>query len=108
MYGVLSHAVRERTREIGLRIALGAGRPQVMWLAVSHAAATVTLGVVIALICAAGLTRYLRTLLFGIEPLDPVSFAGATLAVLTAAALASYLPARRAATIDPLTALRHD
>jgi putative ABC transport system permease protein len=100
VYGVLSHAVRERTREFGLRIALGAGRRQVMWLAASHALAIVALGLGIGLTCAAGLTQYLRSLLFGIEPLDPVTFAGATLALLTAAALASYLPARRAATVD--------
>jgi ABC-type lipoprotein release transport system permease subunit len=74
----------------------------------SNALATLSLGVAVGPTCAAGPTRYLQSLLFGIEPLDPVSFAAATLALLTAAALASYLPARRAATIDPLTALRHD
>jgi ABC-type antimicrobial peptide transport system permease subunit len=108
IYGVLSHTVRSRTAEVGVRIALGAQYHDVMTIVIRPALLTVGLGIVAGLTLAAGLTRSLKALLFGIEPLDAVTFAGATLTLIVAAALASYLPARRAALVDPLTALRHD
>ena len=108
VYGVISYAVSQRTQEIGVRVALGAQRRDVLRLIVGHGALLGAIGVVIGLAGALTVTRFLRTLLFGVSPFDAASFAGVA-AVLTAIALvASYVPARRAARVDPVEALRHE
>ena len=108
LYGVVSHSVTERTREIGVRMALGAERRQVTRLFVAQGLITTAAGAVIGLAGAAVLSRSLQTLLFEVKPTDPVTFGAVTLLLLAVALLACYLPARRAARIDPLVALRTD
>jgi putative ABC transport system permease protein len=108
LYGVVSHNVTERTREIGVRMALGAGERQVLGLFVRQGLLTTAAGVAIGVGGALVLARGLRTLLFGIEPGDPVTLAGVVLILLVVASIACYLPARRAARIDPLLALRSE
>jgi len=106
IYGVISYAVSQRTREIGIRLALGAQKGVLRWMFVRSALVLTGVGVVIGLGAAAALMRLMKTLLFGISPLDPLTFLAVPLILATAAALASYLPARRAAGIDPVEALR--
>ncbi len=106
IYGVISYAVSQRTREIGIRLALGAQKGVLRWMFVRSALKLTGVGVVIGLGAAAALMRLMKTLLFGISPLDPLTFLAVPLVLATAAALASYLPARRAAGVDPVEALR--
>jgi putative ABC transport system permease protein len=106
IYGVISYAVSQRTREIGIRLALGARKGVLRWMFVRSALGLTGVGVVIGLAAAAALMRLMKTLLFGISPLDPLTFLAVPVILATAAALASYLPARRAAGIDPVEALR--
>jgi putative ABC transport system permease protein len=108
VYGVISYAVSQRTQEIGVRVALGAQRGDVMKLVVGHGALLGGLGIAIGLAGALGVTRFLRTMLFGVSPFDPVSFVGVSLMLTVIALLASYVPARRAARVDPVEALRYD
>ncbi|HVX39994.1 MAG TPA: ABC transporter permease [Gemmatimonadaceae bacterium] len=108
VYGVISYAVSQRTQEIGVRVALGAQRGDVLRLIVGHGALLGGAGVVIGLGGALIVTRFLRTLLVGISPFDPVSFVGVSAALTAIALLASYLPARRAAKVDPVEALRYE
>jgi ABC-type antimicrobial peptide transport system permease subunit len=106
IYGVMSFAVAQRTREIGIRMALGAGRKRVLGLVVREGALLAGAGVLFGLVAALALTRVLRSMLFEITPSDPWTYV-AMVAVLAAAALiASLLPARRAAGVDPVVALR--
>ena len=106
IYGVISYAVSQRRREIGIRAALGAQRGELKQMFVLHGLVLGGIGVVIGLGAAAGLTRLMSMLLYGITPLDPVTYAAVTLVLVTATVLASYLPARRAASVDPVEALR--
>ncbi len=108
VYGVLNETVRQRTREIGLRMAFGAEQSQVQRMILRQGLKPVVLGLVIGLLVAAGVTRFLGSLLFGVEPLDVPTFAGVVVVLLISALLAGYIPARRAASIDPMMALRHD
>jgi predicted permease len=108
LYGVLSYAVARRTNEIGIRMALGAMRGDVIWLVLREALALVGAGVVIGLLASLAATRTVSTLLFGLKPNDPLTIAAATLLLLAFAALAGYLPARRAARVDPMAALREE
>src|SRR5499426_811318 len=108
LYGVLSYAVARRTNEIGVRMALGAMRGDVIWLVLREALALVGAGAVIGLLASLAATRTVSTLLFGLEPDDPLTIAAATLLLLAVAALAGYLPARRAARVDPMAALREE
>ncbi len=108
VYGVISYAVSQRTQEIGVRVALGAQRGDVLRLIVGHGALLGGVGVAIGLVGALIVTRYLRALLVGISPFDPVSFVGVAAALTAIALVASYVPARRAARIDPVDALRHE
>jgi predicted permease len=106
IYGVISYAVSQRTREIGIRMALGANKSELLWMFVRSALVLTGVGTAIGLGAAAALMRLMRTLLFGISPLDPVTFTVVPVALVAAAALASYLPARRTAAVDPVEALR--
>ena len=108
IYGVMAYAVTQRTREIGIRMALGAARGTVMRLVLGQGAVLAGAGIAFGLAGAAATTRYLDTLLFGLTPLDPATFAVVSLMFAAIAALASYVPARRATKVDPLVALRHD
>jgi predicted permease len=106
IYGVMSYTVSQRRREIGIRLALGAQARELKHMFVRSGVVLAAIGVAIGLCAAAGLTRLMKSLLFGISPLDPVVYAVVPLMLVTAAALASYLPARRAAAIDPMEALK--
>ena len=107
VYGVISYAVSQRTQEIGVRLALGAQRRDVLRLIVGHGAVLGAMGITIGLGGALAVTRFLRTMLFGVSPFDPVSFAGVTVLLTGIVLLASYIPARRATKVDPVEALRH-
>ena len=106
IYGVMSYDVTQRTREIGVRMALGAPATAVSSMVVMQGARIAGVGLVVGLAGAFGLTRLLRALLFGVNPMDPVTLALVLIALFGVALLASYLPARRAASVDPLIALR--
>jgi len=108
IYGVISYAVSQRTREIGIRLALGAQKTILKWMFVRSAMALTAAGVVIGLISAAAVTQSMKSLLFGISPLDPLTYLTMPLVLCVAAAVASYLPARRAANVNPVYALRVD
>jgi putative ABC transport system permease protein len=106
LYGVLSYGVTQRTREIGVRMALGATANAVRWMFVRQGARVALLGVTAGALAAAALTRYIQALLFGIGRMDPVAFAAMAAVMLAVAMLASYVPARRASRVDPVVALR--
>ena len=106
LYGVISYAVSRRRREIGIRMALGARAPDIRKLFVRRGVVLAGIGMALGLGGAAGLTRLMQSLLFGISPLDPITFAVVPIVLAAAAVLASYLPARRAVTVDPVETLR--
>ncbi len=106
IYGVLSYWVERRTREIGIRVALGAQRRQVVSLILRHAAGLVALSIVVGMGISLALGRWLRSMLFGISSVDAIVFCGVTLLIATLALFASYVPALRATRIDPIIALR--
>lgn len=106
--GVLSYAVAERTREIAIRMALGATREDVERRTLGSAIGLATVGVAAGLAAAAGLTQYLKSLLFGVHPLDGWTLAGAVVLLLACASLAGWIPARRAASVEPMEALRSE
>ena len=106
IYGVIAYAVSQRTREIGIRMALGAHPSELKQMFVRHGLLLAGIGALIGLAGAAGLTRVMTSLLFGVPALDPVTYGLVALFLIAAAALASYVPARRATAIDPVEALR--
>ncbi len=106
IYGVISYAVSQRRREIGIRLALGAQQGELKRMFVRSGLALAGIGVAIGLGTAAGLTRLMTSLLFGISPLDPLTYAAVPVVLVAAAVIASYLPARRAAAVDPVEALK--
>jgi len=108
VYGVISYIVLQRTREIGIRIAMGATRQDLTRMFVAHGLALAGLGVACGLAAAALLSRVLRTLLFGVSPLDPLTYVALVIFLLAAVVLASYIPARRVTEVDPAEALRAD
>jgi len=108
IYGVISYVVAQRTREIGVRMALGAERADVRRMVLKQGATLAAAGVVIGLAAAAGVTRLMASLLFGVQPIDVPTFAAVALALSAIALLASWLPARRASTVDPIVALRFE
>ena len=106
IYGVIAYAVSQRRREIGIRLALGAQQRELKRMFVRHAFVLPTIGIALGLATSAGLTRLMRSLLFGVSPLDPVAYVAAPVLLMVAALLASYVPARRAAVVDPVETLR--
>jgi ABC-type antimicrobial peptide transport system permease subunit len=106
IYGVISYAVSQRTREIGIRMALGSTKSELKWMFVRSALLLTGVGVAIGIGTAAAVTQFMKSLLFNISPLDPITYITVPLVLAAAAAFASYLPARRAAAIDPVEALR--
>jgi ABC-type antimicrobial peptide transport system permease subunit len=105
-YGVIAYSVAQRTREIGIRMALGATRANVMRLVLRQSVALIGLGLVLGLTSAAAVTRYLQGMLFGLTPLDPTTLIGVALMFGVVATLASGVPGRRATKVDPIVALR--
>jgi putative ABC transport system permease protein len=106
IYGVLAYAVIQRTQEIGVRMALGAGRQQLLALVLGRGLLFAAIGIALGLAGAAAATRYLQAMLYGIKPLDTGTFVVVALAFAAVAGLASYLPARRATQVDRIVALR--
>lgn len=107
-YGVVSYGVEQRRREMGIRVALGAGKSDVLRLVAGHGMRMAGAGVVLGLLASFGLTRLLASFLYGVEAHDPATFAAVAAILCGVALIASYLPARRAAKIDPIEALRHE
>jgi len=108
IYGVMSYAVEQRTREIGIRMALGAGRRETLAMIVGQAMRLVAVGILIGLGAAFGLTRLMSTLLFGVKPTDPLTFVAVPLFLALVALAATWIPARRATQVDPVVALRYE
>jgi putative ABC transport system permease protein len=106
IYGLMAYAVTQRRRELGVRMALGADRGDVLRLILTRALRIVVAGVIAGLVGAAGVTRVLQTFLFGVTPTDPMAFTIVTLLLMAVGLMAAWLPARRAARIDPWAALR--
>jgi putative ABC transport system permease protein len=108
LYGLMAYGVTQRTKELGVRVALGARRGQILGLVFKEAFALVAIGVALGVPAAWGATGWVQTLLFGVTPADPLTAAGAVATLTTAALIAAWLPARRAARTDPLVALRQE
>jgi predicted permease len=108
IYGLISYGVEQRTQEIGIRVALGAARGDVLRMIVWQGAKLAAIGVAAGLAAAFGLTRVIASLLYGVKAADPMTFAGVALAIGLVALAASYIPALRAAAVDPSQALRHE
>jgi ABC-type antimicrobial peptide transport system permease subunit len=108
LYGVLSYVVAERTREIGVRMALGARAEQVRRMVVAQGARVVGIGAIIGIVVALASTRLLGSMLFGVAALDWMTFAAMSLSMVGVGLLASYIPARRASAVPPMESLRGD
>ena len=106
VYGVISYAVSQRRGELGMRMALGAQTGQVKTMVLKQGLALAGVGIGLGLVLAFALTRYLSSLLFGVSPVDPLTYGAVAVGLLAVALLASYLPAHRASKVDPMTALR--
>jgi putative ABC transport system permease protein len=108
LYGVMAHSVARRTAEIGVRIALGATRANILGLVLAEGVRVTILGVIAGIIGSFALTRAIRSLLFGLSPADPATFTVVALLLVAVALLACFIPARRAAKVDPMVALRYE
>jgi ABC-type antimicrobial peptide transport system permease subunit len=106
IYGVIAYSVSQRTREIGIRMALGAQRQELTGMFVRHGLVLTGIGVAFGLLGAALSMHFLSSLLFGVKPVDIVTYGGVSIGLAATALLASYLPSRKAATVDPMIALR--
>jgi predicted permease len=107
-YGLTAYSVLRRTREMGIRVALGAQRAQVLWMVLRESLFHAALGVTVGLTAALATTRVLASMLFGLAATDPLTIAGASLVMIVVPAIAGYLPARRATKVDPMVALRYE
>jgi len=108
LYGVIAYAVAQRTRELGIRMALGAQRDNILWLVLRQGLNLVLVGVAIGLVGALVLTRFLSGLLFDLKPTDPPTLIATSLLLVAVASLACWVPARRATKVDPMVALRNE
>ena len=108
LYGLVSYSVSQRTHEIGLRMALGAGRRHILWLVIGRASRLATMGLLLGLLGSFALTRLITSLLFGVSARDPATFAGIASLLAVVAILASLVPALRATWVDPTVALRQE
>jgi putative ABC transport system permease protein len=108
LYGVLAYMVARRTREIGIRMAIGAEPKDVSWLVLREVMTMSGIGLAIGLVVAFGLGMLIESQLYGVKASDPFVFAGATVLLAAVAFLAAWLPARRAASVDPMVALRYE
>jgi putative ABC transport system permease protein len=108
IYAVVAHAVSQRTHEIGIRRALGASLPDVVWMTVRQGLMPVVIGLAVGVLMAAGVSQLLRSLLYQVTPLDPIAYASTVALLLALGSLAAIVPARRAARIDPLVALKQE
>jgi ABC-type antimicrobial peptide transport system permease subunit len=108
IYGVMSYVVTRRTNEIGIRMALGAGRSNMLRMVLREIMVLISIGIVIGVPVALAGDRVVSRMLFGVRPSDPVTLVGAAVMLLIVAAIAGYLPARRASLVDPMVALRYE
>ena len=108
IYGVMSYAVSRRTHEIGIRVSLGASRADVVVLVIRQGMVLALIGSAVGILGALGLSRLMKSLLYGVKPIDPLIFCGVTILLMMVAMAAIYLPARRAMRVDPMTALRYE
>ena len=108
LYGLLSYDVARRTREIGIRTALGAQQRDVLRIVVGQGLALAAVGTAVGIAVAAGVTRYIQSFLYGVRPTDPGTFVGVGIVLALVALAACYLPARRAVRVDPMVALRYE
>src|SRR5262249_16165043 len=108
MYGVMAYSVTRRTNEIGVRMALGADQTTILGLVLGQGLMTAAIGIVVGIATSFAMTRTIASLLIGLSAMDPVTFIGVGVLLIAVALLASYFPARRAAHVDPMVALRYE